>query len=209
VLKQRIQPTHTLNALSTCFHAVKSGVDPLTSSPSVTSATVSAWCWRALHADELARAFELSHQVTRPRGGHMNTPKTIAIVPDNLSREIISIYDEVLTDWSVPATEFMVPTRYGVTHVTEAGPKDGPVTVLLHGMGFPAPVMWATLAPHSGISHRLIAPDTIGDVGKSLFEGDTKAPRSGVDNSHWLGDVLEGVAIGDGKVAIVGTSYGA
>ena len=93
--------------------------------------------------------------------------------------------------------------------MTEAGPKDGPVIVLLHGMGFPAPFMWATLAPHLRVSHRLIAPDTIGDVGKSLLDGDTKAPRSGVDYSHWLGDVLERVAIGDGKVAIVGTSYGA
>ena len=78
----------------------------------------------------------------------MNPPKTISIMPDKVSNEIISIYDEFLADWSVPATEVMVPTRYGVTHVTETGPKDGPVIVLLHGMGFPAPFMWATLAPH-------------------------------------------------------------
>lgn len=139
----------------------------------------------------------------------MNAPKTISVMPDAVSHEIFSIYDEVLADWSVPPAEVMVPTRYGVTHVIEAGPKDGPVVVLLHGMGFPAPIMWSTLAPQLGVSYRLIAPDTIGDVGKSLLDGETKAPRSGADYSHWLGDVLEGVGIGDGKVAIVGTSYGA
>ena len=143
------------------------------------------------------------------RGGSMNAPKTISVMPDAVSHEIFSIYDEVLADWSVPAAEIMVHTRYGVTHVIEAGPKDGPVVVLLHGMGFPAPIMWSTLAPQLGVSYRLIAPDTIGDVGKSLLDGETKAPRSGADYSHWLGDVLEGVGIGDGKVAIVGTSYGA
>ncbi|MGH9097348.1 MAG: alpha/beta fold hydrolase [Acidimicrobiales bacterium] len=139
----------------------------------------------------------------------MKAPKTISIMPDKVSPEILSIYGEFLAEWSVPTAEVMVPTRYGVTHVTEAGPKDGPVIVLLHGMGFPAPLMWAILAPHLGVSHRLIAPDTIGDIGKSLLDSEAKAPRSGVDYSHWLDDVLKGLAIDDEKVAIVGTSYGA
>ena len=139
----------------------------------------------------------------------MNAPKTISIIPDAVSHEIFSIYDESLAGWLLPVAEVMVPTRYGVTHVTETGPKDGPVVVLLHGMGFPAPIMWSTLAPQLGVSYRLIAPDTIGDVGKSFFDSETKTPRSGADYSLWLGDVLEGVGIGDGKVGIVGTSYGA
>ena len=56
-------------------------------------------------------------------------------MPDKVSREIISIYDEFLADWSVPDTEVMVSTRYGVTHVTEAGPKDGPVIEALDDPG--------------------------------------------------------------------------
>jgi pimeloyl-ACP methyl ester carboxylesterase len=137
----------------------------------------------------------------------MTTPKTV--IPDEVRGEILSIYDEFLVEWPEPTKEVTVPTRYGITHVTETGPKDGPVIVLLHGMGFPGPIMWATLVPHLSATHRLIAPDTIGDVGKSLLNGVTKAPRSGADYARWLDDVLEGVGVTDEKVSLVGTSYGA
>jgi pimeloyl-ACP methyl ester carboxylesterase len=119
------------------------------------------------------------------------------------------MYQEAMDAWPAGSAEVMVPTRYGSTHVVSAGPEERPVVVVLHGMGVPAPFMGATLEPSFLASHRVIAPDTIGDVGKSELDDLKSRPRTGADYAGWLDDVLGGLIAHDRDVDLIGTSYGA
>jgi hypothetical protein len=47
-----------------------------------------------------------------------------------------SAYYKTLREWEVPYTSYFVMTRFGSTHVIEAGVEEAEVLVLLHGFAF-------------------------------------------------------------------------
>ena len=69
---------------------------------------------------------------------------------------------------TVPVPEELdIPTRFGMTHVVAAGPKDAPALVLLHGY-MATSVMWAPNIADLCGDHRVYAIDVMGQPSKSV-----------------------------------------
>lgn len=112
----------------------------------------------------------------------------------------------------MPFEEFDVPTSFGDTHVVACGPKDAPPLVLLHG-NFASLTMWRHNARPLSQSHRVLAFDTIDDLGKSVS---SRLPRSRADYVTWLSEAIRSATLACGgpsspaepRVSLVGMSYG-
>ncbi|MFD6493233.1 alpha/beta fold hydrolase [Streptomyces sp. NPDC060188] len=115
-----------------------------------------------------------------------------------------SAYDAVLRRWPVDVDSVDVPSPYGKTRVQIAGPEDGPPLVLLPGGGTTSVVWFATVGALA-VTHRVHAPDLMGDIGRSRHDG---APLRGVDDlTAWLDALFDELAL-DGA-DLCGHSYGA
>ena len=91
-------------------------------------------------------------------------------------------HDSALARWLVPYETRFVETKFGPTHLMTYGPIDAPPLVLIHGHGTNA-TMWYPIASALASHHRVYAPDTIGDLGKSAG---TKLRYDSDDHSRWL-----------------------
>jgi pimeloyl-ACP methyl ester carboxylesterase len=111
-------------------------------------------------------------------------------------------YDRTLAAGGVDVTRHDVATEFGTTHVLEAGRADRPPLVLLHTMSFSSTVWVRNLAALSA-DHRVLAVDTVGDLGLSRSER-TVTGRS--DWVRWLEQALE--PFGLPAAAMAGNSYG-
>ncbi|MBY6539302.1 alpha/beta fold hydrolase [Rhodococcus sp. BP-349] len=119
-------------------------------------------------------------------------------------QEFDAAYDRVLGTWPTGTTTTMVPTRFGDTHVTSAGPTDGRPVVLLPGSGATS-MAWTGQATELRRHHRVVAVDILGDVGRSVPTGE---PVTNVDDLMlWLDDVFAGSALR--RPSILAHSYGA
>lgn len=106
-------------------------------------------------------------------------------------------YDATLALWSVPVTSQTVATQFGPTHINICGPEDAPPLVLLHGAAISS-TMWYPNAAALSRSYRLIAPDIIGEMGKSVRTQPLTKPE---DFVRWLRDLLDGLGIDRAHVA--------
>jgi pimeloyl-ACP methyl ester carboxylesterase len=111
-------------------------------------------------------------------------------------------YRRVLDRWPVRHVERDVPTRYGMTHVIDSGPLDGPVVVLLHAY-FATATSWYRTVGGIGPEYRTIAVDVIGDANPSR---PTRPMASLDDYLGWYLDLVGGLGIGEHRV--VGNSFG-
>lgn len=111
-------------------------------------------------------------------------------------------YDAALAKWPVPYEERYITTRFGDTHVVVSGPPDAPPLILLHGMSFAA-VSWTPSAGYFSRRHRVYAPDSLNDLGKSRLN---RPITGGADFAAWLVDLFAGLQID--RPCVVGHSYG-
>jgi pimeloyl-ACP methyl ester carboxylesterase len=111
-------------------------------------------------------------------------------------------YDAVLKLWPVPYEELDVPTRFGMTHVVAAGPKNAPALVLLHGY-MATSVMWAPNVADFTRDYRVYAIDVMGQPGKSVPD---QPIRKVTDYVAWLTATLDGLNLG--RVSLLGMSFG-
>jgi pimeloyl-ACP methyl ester carboxylesterase len=111
-------------------------------------------------------------------------------------------YDATLARWPAPVQSFDADTRFGSTHVHAAGPADALPLVLLHGQAVSS-TMWYPNIGALSQKLRVYAPDTIGDLGKSVARQLVTQPAQFVD---WLGDLLD--ALGLEKPHVAGLSMG-
>jgi pimeloyl-ACP methyl ester carboxylesterase len=95
--------------------------------------------------------------------------------------------------------EEWVETRAGATHVLLAGDPDAPPVLVLQGGNVTNPITLSWVADLAD-DHRLVAPDTPGEPGKSA----TVAPDG---YGPWVVDVLGGLGLE--TVAAAGVSHGA
>jgi pimeloyl-ACP methyl ester carboxylesterase len=96
----------------------------------------------------------------------------------------------------------MVPTRFGDTHVLQAGPEDGPPVVIFQGGNVVNPLTLAWFASLAD-RFRIYAPDTIGQPGRSA---DRRVSANDASLGEWAVDVLDGLGLQ--SAAVVGISYG-
>ncbi|AXB42750.1 alpha/beta fold hydrolase [Amycolatopsis albispora] len=117
-------------------------------------------------------------------------------------QEILRGYEQVLSNWPVPAERRHVPTGEGDTFVLVCGPEDAPPLVLLHGSGSNA-AMWAGDVTAWSEHFRVFAIDLIGEPGLSA---PSRPPLDSEAHARWLDEVL--AQLGVGSVSLVGISLG-
>ncbi|MDH3511559.1 MAG: alpha/beta hydrolase [Gammaproteobacteria bacterium] len=117
-------------------------------------------------------------------------------------RAIMQWYDDVLEKLDVEVESRYVRTRFGVTHMLTAGPKDAEPLILVPGIAGCAPIWRRQLGPFAK-HFRVYALDIVGQPGRS-----DPIPLSLLDDQcvHWLCDVLDGLDID--KAHFAGTSAG-
>jgi pimeloyl-ACP methyl ester carboxylesterase len=121
--------------------------------------------------------------------------------PDGESR-FLAAYDAALRLWPVAYEELDIPTRFGMTHVVAAGPKNAPALVLLHGY-MATSVMWAPNIADFARDYRVYAVDVMGQPSKSVPD---QPIRNASDYVAWLTATLDGLNLG--RVSLLGMSFG-
>jgi pimeloyl-ACP methyl ester carboxylesterase len=110
----------------------------------------------------------------------------------------MTAYDLQVDALPLPVESRQVSTAFGASHVLVMGPPAAPPLVVLHGWSGKALAMRPLFAPLAE-SHRVYAPDIIGQGGKSAAV--RPAPGGFVT---WLGDLLD--ALGLERVNLIGIS---
>ena len=109
------------------------------------------------------------------------------------------LYDRAVSDLlNVPISEEQVKTPFGETHILLAGDADARPLLILQGGNVTTPITLAWIQELAA-DYRLIAPDTPGELGKTV------AQSKGY--SRWLLDFLD--AWGVNTISAVGISHGA
>lgn len=118
-------------------------------------------------------------------------------------RALQSVYSAALAQLDITLESASIETAVGTTHVLSTPARDRPPVLLLHGGNATNPM---TLSWYTGLarSHRLIAPDTIGQPGHS---DETRVDPRGDAFGVWVGDILDHFGIE--SAPMLGTSYGA
>jgi len=115
-------------------------------------------------------------------------------------RAIRTRYDEILS--AFPFERRYVKTSFGSTFLLEAGPKDGPALVLLHGSCTNSAFWFGELMALSPMFH-VFAVDIIGEAGNSE---DIRLPLETEAYADWLCEVLD--LCGIERAAVMGNSLG-
>lgn len=117
-------------------------------------------------------------------------PDPVFSTPEGFTA-MMTWYDQSLARTSLDLESISLPTRYGLTHLIAAGPRDAPPVILLHGMEGNA-ASWRHLLPDFVGKFRLYAVDIIGSAGKSA---PTRLAFDGQQYGAWLTDVLDGLHV--------------
>lgn len=124
----------------------------------------------------------------------------------NLSEQVVDYmraYEQSLTLWPVPYTDYYVKTNYGDTHIIESGNEEMPPLILLHGASMSSTMWFPNIKDWVG-NFRVICIDIIGDKNKSK---PIEEISDRLSYANWLEEVFKQLNIK--KADIVGLSYGA
>jgi pimeloyl-ACP methyl ester carboxylesterase len=116
--------------------------------------------------------------------------------------EVIALYEQKLATLAVATHSHMVDTRFGHTHILEAGPPDAPPLMMLTGISTGAPRILEWFHHLAG-DYRLYAPDPIGQPGRSA---QIRVPAGDHNYGKWMVDVLDGLGLK--QLPFVGVSFG-
>ena len=116
--------------------------------------------------------------------------------------EVMSTYEAIMKQWTVPYKELSISTSFGETHVIASGPESAPPVVLLHAL-LASAMSWYRNVETLSQSYRVYAVDVIGEGNKSR---PIKPITSLGDFLHWFTEVIDGLGIN--ALYLVGNSYG-
>lgn len=129
--------------------------------------------------------------------------RSVEVLRSREKRRFLEAYDSAMEAWPRERKSSLIATSLGRTQVHQCGPEDAPPIVLLHGMGATS-AMWHPLVAELRGKHRIVALDTMGDLGGSVPE---RLPRSVEDFTQWIAEVMD--ELGLVRAHFVGLSYGA
>ena len=129
--------------------------------------------------------------------------EVIEVLRSREKKRFLEAYDSAMEAWPSERKSALIATSFGRTQVHQCGPEDAPPIILLHGMGATS-AMWHPCVAALRREHRVVALDTIGDVGRSLPEC---LPRNAQDFTNWITEVMD--ELGVVRAHFVGLSYGA
>ena len=129
--------------------------------------------------------------------------EVIDVLRSREKRRFLEAYDSAMEAWPSERKSALIATSFGRTQVHQCGPEDAPPIVQLHGMGATS-AMWHPFVAGLRGKHRIVALDTIGDLGRSVPE---RLPRRIEDFTHWIAEVM--AELGLVRAHFVGLSYGA
>ena len=116
--------------------------------------------------------------------------------------EIEALYDRARARLAFETQERLVPTRFGDTHVLQAGPEEASPIVVFQGGNVVNPLTLAWFASLTD-RYRIHAPDTIGQPGKS---SGARVSANDASLGEWAADVMDGLGVA--AAAVIGISYG-
>jgi pimeloyl-ACP methyl ester carboxylesterase len=116
---------------------------------------------------------------------------------------IVSYYNMLLDNITVPYEKLNIQTRFGDTFILAAGDKAKPPLVLLHGSSMNS-AMWIGDVDKLSSYYRVYAPDLPGEPGQS---DENQLPFETDDYPDWVSDVLTALSIY--RTALAGASLGA
>lgn len=129
----------------------------------------------------------VAHFATTPRGQHF-----------------FQLYAQLRDRWPADTIDLDLPSRFGTTRVTVSGPVAGSPVILLPGNGA-SMTAWHSTIGHLSSHHRCYAIDFIGDIGRSVPDGD---PITSVtDLYEWLSTTIDSANVR--TPTLIGHSYGA
>ena len=114
----------------------------------------------------------------------------------------LAAHDAALRLWPVAYEEMNIPTRFGLTHVVDSGPKDAPALVLLHGY-MATLIMWLPNIQDFSKDYRVYAIDVMGQPSKSI---PGEPIRNEPDYVAWLTATLN--ALNLDRISLAGVSFG-
>ena len=107
--------------------------------------------------------------------------EVIEVLRSREKKRFLEASDSAMEAWPSDRKSALITTSIGRTQVHQCGPEDAPPIILLHGMGATS-AMWHPCVAALQREHRIVALDTIGDVGRSLPK---RVPRNAKDFTHW------------------------
>ncbi len=117
--------------------------------------------------------------------------------------ELYRSYDKLLKQWGIDARESDIETKYGSTHIIEAGDKKNPHLMLFHGVGDNSAMMWIFNAKTLAEKFHIVAIDAIGAAGKSV---PNNKYGKGFKQVDWIRELMDKLEIE--KADAAGVSYG-
>lgn len=117
--------------------------------------------------------------------------------------ELYASYEKLLVNWDVELAEKDISTKYGTTHIIEAGRENEHVLLLFHGVGDNSAMMWIFNAKELASKFRIIAIDAIGGAGKSV-PNDNYVKN--FNQTEWITELMD--KLGIEKADAAGVSYG-
>ena len=113
-----------------------------------------------------------------------------------------AIYDRAVRASPTSVSEHDVPTRFGTTHVVEAGDPADPPLIALHAMSMSS-AMWLPLLPVLTAGHHVLLLDAVGDLNLSVSTAPVARPA---DVVAWIDEVLAACDVD--RATFVGASKG-
>lgn len=117
--------------------------------------------------------------------------------------ELYQSYNRLLKQWGIEVSESDIETKFGVTHVLEAGKKNKRNLMLFHGVGDNSAMMWIYNAKVLAKKFHVIAIDAIGGAGKSMPSNKYGKEFS---QTQWISELMTKLNIK--KTDVAGVSYG-
>lgn len=116
--------------------------------------------------------------------------------------EILSLYDEKLSELNIDYQYQVIDTSYGKTNVIVTGSPENPPLIIVHGSNACAPISLETY-PNLSTHFQVFAVDVLAQPNKSA---ETRLSMKDDSYGKWLNEVMDKLAINN--VVLVGFSFG-